>query len=768
VRSTLRAFAVAVVLYAALALWYFRALLACPEACFVDHAALYGDFAQLARNDTRLNAWILAWVQRSLLSAPGALFDANAFHPARGVLAGSEHLIGLAVQLLWLRPFTASAVAVHQLALAFSAVALGVSTFALVRWLAPPAWIGLVAGAAAMAMPWRSLELMHVQMLSAHWLPLLWLLALRMLSGDARRSEAWAFAAVLALQLLSSFYVAYLATASLAVLALAVAAQRAARAQGFARLALAALPAYALLAWSSRPYLALQAAGALPAVPEAAWDRAEVGTAFAVEAWRALAPRLGADLRGADALALGYSIPATVAVSAASGLVFGLGPAADPLRRRQRVAGVALAAVALVAGVFMLGSTAHVGGVAIELPAGLAARVLPGFASLRAPLRWGILVSLAAPVLASLALARLDALARARLPRRAGRAAAALAVLALLVVDLRPTPPGTEPVWRDAARTRAAYAALAALPPGPVLEIPWPLGGPAILANESLNLLASTLHWRPILNGFTAYPPPSDAFLRRAGLGLPEAPALAALGRLAGLRWIVAHGDRLSPESRRVWDEAAEDGRLRRAWSDGTITIFEVPARADQGALAAAVAAPARDRTLGGVSRAPLALAAPAGRLALAEGLAPFRATGFPHAAPIRLSIENASAREWPGFDPSPQGLVLLRYAFADSAGRLVAGATAPLDVDVPAGATVAARPIVLPPARVGRLRLCLDLVQRVDRELRPLPVDPVELEVEVAGFVAERGGEPARLVRYAEWLGGEPEVATYSCAAAR
>jgi hypothetical protein len=768
VSATRRAFGAAAALYAALALWHFRALLACPDTCFVDHAALYGDFAQLARNDTRLNAWILAWVQRSLLSAPGALFDANAFHPARGVLAGSEHLIGLALQLLWLRPFTASAVALHQLALAFSAVVLGVSTFALVRWLASPAWIALAAGAAAMAMPWRSLELMHVQILSAHWLPLLWLLALRVLSGDARRGETWAFAAVLSLQLLSSFYVAYLATASLAVLALAVAAQRAARARGLARLALAALPAYALLAWSSRPYLALQAAGALPAVPDAAWDRAEVGTAFAAEAWRALAPRLGAGFRGADALALGYSIPATVAVLAASGPILGLRPGADPLRRRQRVAGVALAAVALVGGVFMLGSTAHVGGAAIDLPAGLAARVLPGFASLRAPLRWGVLVSLAAPVLASLALARLDALARARLRRRGGRVAAALAVLALLAADLRPTPPGAERVWPDAARTRAAYAALAALPPGPVLEIPWPLGGAAILGNESLNLLASTLHWRPILNGFTAYPPPSDAFLRRAGVGLPAAPALAALGRLTGLRWIVTHADRLSPGSRRVWDEAAGDGRLRRAWSDGTIAIYEVPARADHGALAAAVAAPASDRTLGGVSRAPLELTAPAGRLALAEPLAPFRTTGFPHLAPIGLSIENASARAWPGFDPSTQGLVLLRYAFADGGGELVAGATAPLDVDVPAGATVAARPVLQPPVRVGRLRLCLDLVQRVGRELRPLPVDPVEVEVEVAGFVAKRGGASGRLVRYAEWLGGGPEVATYPCAAPR
>jgi hypothetical protein len=72
-RRDLRPYALAGCLYAALALWLFAASLRCADECFVDHVALYGDFSAFARNDTRLNTWILAWVQHGLLSAPSAL-----------------------------------------------------------------------------------------------------------------------------------------------------------------------------------------------------------------------------------------------------------------------------------------------------------------------------------------------------------------------------------------------------------------------------------------------------------------------------------------------------------------------------------------------------------------------------------------------------------------------------------------------------------------------------------------------------------------------
>jgi hypothetical protein len=129
----------------------------------------------------------------------------------------------------------------------------------------------------------------------------------------------------------------------------------------------------------------------------------------------------------------------------------------------------------------------------------------------------------------------------------------ALLSLALVALDLLPRPFGAEAVWPHPERSRAAYAALVALPPGPVLEAPWGPDAQQLFATESLNQLASTLHWRPLLNGFTAYPPGSYQLLLRAARGLPGAAGLAELGRLSGLRWIVVHRERLTPDARRAW-----------------------------------------------------------------------------------------------------------------------------------------------------------------------------------------------------------------------
>jgi hypothetical protein len=770
-RRAVRPLALAGALYAALAIGQYQASLRCADGCFVEHATLYGRLASFARNDTRLNAWILAWVQHSLLSDPSALFDANSFHPALGTLTGSEHMLGIAIPMLPARAFTASAVTLHQLALAVSAWLLGVSTFAFARWLVRPAWIAIAAGAAAMAMPWRAMEQMHVQLLAAHWIPLLWVLALRLLSGESRRGEAWVFAVILGLQLLSSYYVAYLATISLGVLALAAASQRAVRGTGALRLAVAALPAYTLTAAVSLPYLVREQRGEIRAVAEAAWQHPEVGTAFLVAAGRALAPHLPTHPLGGSALAPGYGIPATLAVLALVGLAALLVPAAAhagdlPRRRRQRVACLSLAAVALACFVLMLGNALRAGDRSIVLPGGWLAQILPGFANLRAPLRWSIPIALAAPLIASVGLARIGQLARARLGPRVGTAAVALPALVLLALDLRPRSFGAEAAWPDPERSRAAYAALAALPPGPVLEAPWGADAKLLIVTESLSQLASTLHWRPILNGFTAYPPRSYPLLLRVARGIPGEAALAELARLSGLRWILLHRDLLTIEAQREWGQAELRGRLRRAWTDGRTTILELPARPDTGALADAVARPAPERTLLGLSRAPLDLEAPAGRLHVAGDRESPRAGGT--ALALELAIENASARDWPGFDPLPDGLVFLRYAFADAAGSFVSGGMAPLDVDVPAGRLVHVATSVVAPARAGRFRLCLDLVQRTGPEPRSLPIPPVELELAVASSAPPLQGEAAGLAHYATWLAGASEVASYPCAARR
>ena len=55
--------------------------------------------------DAETQAWVLAWVRHALTTAPLSLFQANAFAPARDVLAFSEPLVGygvLSLPLAWM------------------------------------------------------------------------------------------------------------------------------------------------------------------------------------------------------------------------------------------------------------------------------------------------------------------------------------------------------------------------------------------------------------------------------------------------------------------------------------------------------------------------------------------------------------------------------------------------------------------------------------------------------------------------------------------
>src|SRR5262245_34741584 len=98
---TSRAWGIALALaLVVLAVAPFRGLLPCLAGCNVALDALPPGLGASEIADTRLNTWILGWVQHAVLTRPFDLFQANALYPAPNVLAGSEHLIGLAVPLL--------------------------------------------------------------------------------------------------------------------------------------------------------------------------------------------------------------------------------------------------------------------------------------------------------------------------------------------------------------------------------------------------------------------------------------------------------------------------------------------------------------------------------------------------------------------------------------------------------------------------------------------------------------------------------------------
>ncbi len=169
---------------------------------------------------------------------------------------------------------------------------------------------------------------------------------------------------------------------------------------------------------------------------------------------------------------------------------------------------------------------------------------VPGFDALRVPARFAILVTTGLAVLAGYGVAAL-----ARGLGRHGRRVAVVALGGLAVVEAWSVPlpfvdaPGD---FGPATRWLAAVGS-----PGAVVELPmyreaqW----------ETRRMLASTTHWRPLVNGYSgAFP--SD-YAQTVEL-LNEFPAPGAVGRLRalGVRFVVADRGQYAEETRQRLEPA--------------------------------------------------------------------------------------------------------------------------------------------------------------------------------------------------------------------
>jgi len=168
---------------------------------------------------------------------------------------------------------------------------------------------------------------------------------------------------------------------------------------------------------------------------------------------------------------------------------------------------------------------------------------LPGFNGLRVPARFAILVVLALAVLAAFGVVRLT-----RAIRRAWGDAAvssALAGIILLESFAAPIPLGHMPT-----EVPAVYRWLAdQVGEGAVVELPFP--DPPDAYWEARRLYYSTVHWRPLVNGYSGYFPP-EYWEQAARLRAFPAPEAVALLRALGVRYVLLH-----PAPDRAWWERA-------------------------------------------------------------------------------------------------------------------------------------------------------------------------------------------------------------------
>ncbi len=479
---------------------------------------LVTDLGGLSRNDnadTMLNEWAVAWVAHALASDPLHLFDGNIFHPSDSTLAYSEPLIVpalLGAPLLWLG---ASPVLTYNILLVVGFVLTALAMRALVvRWTGDQ-WAGLVAGALFAFNAHLMTRLPHLQAVHAYALPWALLALDRLVTYVRTRDAVWLGLAVLAAALTSG-YLLMSVTFALAAALLVQPRLWAWRQSGpfLLRIGLAAvitLSVGLIVLW---PYVELQTddyfqrpLDGIATNATSPWSYLTTTARLHYALWsHHIFQRLSTEALFPGVMALALCAAACARSRDAM------------LSTRRRM----LVAIAAVGFVLSLGSSTPVYEWAFHLPL---------MSGIRAAGRFGFLVLLAVSALAGLGLARLR-------PRWTGvwRLAAPIILLGAVTGEAYH---GPLPFERYAG-VPAIYGPLAADPqPGAVLELPI-FGGPAFHLNAPY-VLASTTHWRPLINGYSGYRP--DGYDRMAEI-VGAFPADAALDRLRtlGVRYVVVHG----------------------------------------------------------------------------------------------------------------------------------------------------------------------------------------------------------------------------------
>jgi hypothetical protein len=190
--------------------------------------------------------------------------------------------------------------------------------------------------------------------------------------------------------------------------------------------------------------------------------------------------------------------------------------------------------------------------------------IVPGFGWMRAPERFGMLVSFGLSVLAGAAVAAI--LARRRHATLIGVALAALAFAELLVPLEWPQAPPVEPVYR----------VLAGQPRGPIIEMPfyYPEVG---LFQHTQYMLKSTAHWMPMMNGYSDYIPKDFLDNVTTLAPFPSRDAFKIL-ESRGVRYAVFHLSGYNAENRHdVLTRLKEFERhLRPLYVDDMLRLYEI------------------------------------------------------------------------------------------------------------------------------------------------------------------------------------------------
>ena len=514
--------------------------------------------------DSAFFAWEIGW-EIHALTAPARLPHANIFHPLRYTLGMDEPVLGTTMLVAPLALLTSDAVLLFNVARLLTFVLSGVTAYACARGLGASEGPALIAGGAFAFSPIRTDQLAHLSTLGTQWLPLVVLFAVRFFR-DGHARDALLAAASFVLAGLACGYHAVIGVLVLPLAFLPLVWGRWGRMPIAAAAALVA--ALGLLPIELLHKAALDPLGYVRGALETAHFSAPVEAFFATSARNLIWGGATAAFRTTHANNLfpGLVLP----ILAMTGAITLWRHRRRPTREAVALGVMAVAAIAIALGpeITAFGSVLAPGPFAL-------AREIPLFRMIRVPSRSGVFLALALALLAARALERWRA-----------RPAwiAALGVAAMLETVIAPVP---MPAWAQAVDSSkpppAVYAWLAAQPGEPaVVELPMldirgVVERPAF--HESIYMVRSTLHWKPLLNGYAGIEPAPYVELREIALRFPSAESIDAF-RTRGARYVIVHRAGFGPNKwARIerdlppWTEGARPRLLKVADLDGDLVL---------------------------------------------------------------------------------------------------------------------------------------------------------------------------------------------------
>ena len=520
--------------------------------------------------DSAFFAWEMAWELHALTTDPASLPHANIFHPLRFTLGMDEPVLGTTLLALPLWPFTQDAVWLYNLVRLLTFVLSGLTAYWLARELGCGEGPALFAGAVFAFSPIRTDQIAHLSTLGTQWLPAL-VLFMHRFARTGRLRDALLAGLFFVLEFLACGYHGVIGLAVLPAGALVLLWGRlrsrlpaAVLATGLAGLAL--WPLYLMHHEALAPERYSRGSA------ETVFYSAAVESFLATSSWNRVWGEATAPFRtiGPNNLFPGLVVP-LLAVAGAAFL----------WKRRQRPSrdALALLAIGLAAIVVALGPEVRAfGQVLFPSPFGLLREVVPVFQMIRVTSRAGVYLALPLAVLAAKGLGAL------RIPPLPV-AALTLAALAETVIAPIPMPEWTKIV--DTRRTPPAVYPWLAEQPGknpivhlPMLDVRGLERRPRY--HESIYMVYSTLHWKPLVNGYAGIEPAGYVRLRELARDFPSREFLDALLDI-GVRSVVLHRGGYGPVQ---WPRV--EGKLQHFQAElvpvasfGEDTVLELRPRAD-------------------------------------------------------------------------------------------------------------------------------------------------------------------------------------------